>query len=173
MQVWYPYAVRRPLQSHSEPGTLEQRDRIVLHVTEGADAAGALAWWPQTKTPNRTSAHFVIDRNGTIYQCVPVNDTAWHASGFNRRSVGIEHAGITEEGAKRLHVLPKPCTDEQYSASAMLVAWLADLLKIPIDRQHVLEHCEASPADGHPLCCHGALNPDRVVTFAQQIQKTT
>lgn len=48
--------------------------------------------------PNGTSAHLVIDRDGTIYQLVPFNKQAFHAgssvwdqnSNFNGRSIGIE-----------------------------------------------------------------------------------
>lgn len=170
---WYPDAIASPLSDHSEPGTLAQRNSIILHVTEGANAAGTLAWWPQTKKPNRTSAHFVIDRDGTVYQCLPISDTGWHAKGYNSRSVGIEHSGITIDGAKRLKVKPMPCTEEQYAASAKLVAWLAQQMKIQIDRYHILEHCEAAPQDNHPLCCHGALDPNKVVAMAKEVQKKT
>lgn len=48
--------------------------------------------------PNSTSAHLVIDRDGTVYQLVPFNKQAYHAgysvwdnlSGLNGRAIGIE-----------------------------------------------------------------------------------
>ena len=36
------------------------------------------------------SSHFVIDNDGTIYQMVDVNNTAWHAGGVNDVSIGID-----------------------------------------------------------------------------------
>tara|TARA_R110002110_G_scaffold151332_6_gene343470 strand:+ start:28 stop:879 length:852 start_codon:yes stop_codon:yes gene_type:complete len=36
------------------------------------------------------STHFVIDNDGTIVQLVDTNDIAWHASGANNYSVGID-----------------------------------------------------------------------------------
>jgi N-acetyl-anhydromuramyl-L-alanine amidase AmpD len=153
----YPKAVWRPLLDHSYPGTLAQRNLIVLHITDGPTAAGAISWFQQSKHPDRLSAHFVIDRDGTIYQLLPLEDTGFHASQVNSRSVGIEHAAIAGTLL---------ATEEQYQASAELVAWLCALAKIPRDRAHVQTHHEASPADHHDLCCTGALDPDRVVREA-------
>jgi len=154
----YPQAIQRPLLGdHSQWATLEQRNTIVLHITQGPTAAGAIATFRASKAPNRISCHFVIDRDGTVYQLVSIADTAWHASQCNAHSVGIEHAAIAGT---------LMATEEQYQASAKLVAWLCDQMKIPVDRAHVRTHNECSPRDGHVLCCTGALDPDRVVQIA-------
>jgi N-acetyl-anhydromuramyl-L-alanine amidase AmpD len=162
--VIYPDAKWQPLVDHSAPGNLANRNLIVLHITEGSSAASAIATFKASKKPHRVSAHFVIDRDGTVYQLVDLNDTAWHASTVNARSVGIEHAA-TAEG---LHA-----TDAQYTASAKLVAWLCRLLKVTCDRTHIRTHNEASPIDGHVLCCTGGLDPDRVVTAAAEAPAMT
>ena len=175
----YPPAIPAWIEDHSLPGRLADKNLIVLHETEGSTAAGAISTFRQSKAPNRVSCHFVIDRDGTVYQCIGIADIAWHASQVNAHSVGIEHAGISPTGAKAIShthallnpplppVAAMPCTEAQYAASAKLVAWLCTQLQIPCDRSHVREHCEASPADHHDLCCHGALDPDRVVTMAK------
>jgi N-acetyl-anhydromuramyl-L-alanine amidase AmpD len=41
----------------------------------------------------RLSAHYVIDRNGDIYQMVNDADCANHCMGANAGSIGIEHVG--------------------------------------------------------------------------------
>ncbi len=155
--IFYPGAIQRPLVNHSAPGTLAQRNLIVLHITDGSTAQSAIWTFEQSASPHRVSAHFVIDRDGTVYQLLDLNDTAWHASMVNSRSVGIEHAAKTK-------VLM--ATEEQYAASAKLVAWLCQLLQVPCDRRHVKGHNEASPKDGHTLCCEGALSADKVVEMA-------
>lgn len=38
----------------------------------------------------KISTHFVIDNDGTIYQLINLNDIAWHASGHNNHTVGID-----------------------------------------------------------------------------------
>ena len=38
----------------------------------------------------KLSTHFAIDNDGTIYQMVDTNNVAWHASGANDHSIGID-----------------------------------------------------------------------------------
>jgi N-acetyl-anhydromuramyl-L-alanine amidase AmpD len=158
----YPKAIQKPLAGHSATGMLAQRNLIVLHITAGPSASSAMNTFAASKIPHRVSAHFVIDRDGTVFQLLPLEDTAWHASAVNSRSVGIEHAAIPDNPAHAV-------TEEQYLASAELVAWLCGVLKIPVDREHVRSHWEASPADGHVGCCAPTLDPDRVVAMAAGI----
>lgn len=163
----YPGAVLKELTGHSAPGSLIDKNQIILHCTEGSTMEGAYETFASSVAPHRVSAHFIIDRDGTVYQLLNLSDVAWHASQVNHHSIGIEHVAMNQETATRLGVEALLATDEQYAASAGLVKWLCELLGIPCDRNHIREHCEASPADGHTLCCHGAgLDPDKVVGLA-------
>lgn len=64
---------------------------LVHHYTAGAGAQGAIAWLCD---PNaKASAHFVVGRDGTITQLVPLAESAWHCGGSsvtNSSSIGIE-----------------------------------------------------------------------------------
>ncbi len=67
-------------------------------------------------------AHFVVDRDGTIYQVVPLWVRCRHTVGLNHRTIGIEHVGLSDEdvmGNRRQRV-----------ASIRLSAWLADRFDI-------------------------------------------
>jgi len=156
----YPLAAWHPLPGHFAPGTRRQRNLIVLHITAGSTAAGAIAAFEASRAPRRTSAHFIVDRDGAVTQLVSIDNTAWHASEVNSRSIGIEHVAIPGK------LLP---TEAQYAASAALVAWLCRELNIPCDRVHVRTHNECSPRDGHTGCCAPTLNPDIVVGAAQKL----
>lgn len=142
---------------HSAEGTVA-RNLIVLHITAGPSAQSAINTFKASVAPHRVSAHFCIDRDGTVYQLVDTGRTAWHASQVNPRSIGIEHAAIPGQ---------LPLTDTQYAASAALVAWLCGELRIPCDSEHVLGHNQASPADGHVGCCEPTLSVAKVVAAAQ------
>ena len=70
---------------------------IVLHDTAGQlDPKSSVRWFASDECPN--SAHIVIERDGTITQCVPFNRRAYHCgiSTFNGRqncndyAIGIE-----------------------------------------------------------------------------------
>ena len=41
-------------------------------------------------------AHFVIDRDGTIYQLVPLTTMCRHTVGLNYTAIGIEHVGTSD-----------------------------------------------------------------------------
>ena len=72
---------------------------LVVHFTSGAGARSSAEWFRSPENRS-SSAHLVIDRDGTVFQCVPFDTVAWHAGrsqwrdivGLNRHSLGIELA---------------------------------------------------------------------------------
>jgi peptidoglycan/xylan/chitin deacetylase (PgdA/CDA1 family) len=66
---------------------------IVLHATRGP-LAGSLN---EFQRPQNTSAHYVIDRNGQIYQLVPEGLGAFHASCAGSRSVCLPKCPLCEK----------------------------------------------------------------------------
>ncbi len=128
-------------------------DRVVIHITASRnDYDKTVKNWFQNprqlmgkhKKRVRVSAHYVVGRGGEVVQTVAHGDTAHHANGANRRSIGIEHnATTTADHAP---------TDAQYRSSAKLVAWLCAQLGIPADRTHVLGHSEVDTKTTHTSC---------------------
>ncbi|GAB2507530.1 N-acetylmuramoyl-L-alanine amidase [Lysobacter humi (ex Lee et al. 2017)] len=130
-------------------------DRIVIHITAGGPRIdGTIAWFQDGERRDRTtgrqagpsSAHYIVGRDGEVVQMVRDADTAYHASSANSRSIGIEH---NANKPYRLNRRDLPPTMEQYQASAHLVAWLCAQHGIPADREHIVGHIEATPADNH------------------------
>lgn len=99
---WLAEARRVPLSGGS---SMPIRRFLVIHFTSGATALSSINFW-KTPAAKGASAHLVIDRDGTIYQCRPFNKTCGHAgaskwtdpntgvsySGLNSCSIGIELA---------------------------------------------------------------------------------
>jgi len=48
---------------------------IVIHYTAWGDASETVAYFQKANA----SAHYVISRSGTVFQCVKLEDAAWHA----------------------------------------------------------------------------------------------
>jgi N-acetylmuramoyl-L-alanine amidase len=83
--------------------TYYQLEYIVIHHTVSGTWMSAYETFNNSST-NSGSAHLIIDRDGTVVQCVPFNTFAWHAgdsqwadrgvrsgsSSLNRYSIGIE-----------------------------------------------------------------------------------
>ncbi len=99
--------------------------RIVLHYTGGPKASGAISHFLKEppENPNPVSAHYIIDKNGDIYQMVKDSDKAWHARGANSESIGIEHVARENE----------QMTPAQQQASAALIKWLVAEYHLPLD----------------------------------------
>jgi hypothetical protein len=113
-------------------------DMVVLHCTTSSTVGGTINWFLNRQS--QVSAHYIIDRNGDIYQMVPDSDCAWHAKSANRRSIGIEHVG---SGADRL-------TQEQSAASVDLVRWLMSTYDVPV--ANIVGHRFAPGNEGTTSC---------------------
>ena len=119
------------------------------------------------------SSHYSVDENGTIWQFVKEEDTAWHAgivikptshlvqikSGINPNlwTIGIEHAGW---GTKDI-------TDAQYKITGELVEDICNRYNIFIDREHIIGHKEIR----NDKTCPGKIDLDKIIRYAQQIRR--
>jgi N-acetylmuramoyl-L-alanine amidase-like protein len=79
-----------------------------------------------------TCAHFIVDREGTIYQLVRLNVMCRHTVGLNYVALGIEDVGTSD--AEILH------NKAQLRASLALTAWLVGRFHIRI--RNVIGHNE-------------------------------
>jgi beta-N-acetylhexosaminidase len=86
-----------------------------------------------------TCAHFVVDRNGAVYQLVSVKIMCRHTVGLNYTAIGIEHAGFKDGdllGNKR-----------ELAASLRLTAWLK--CRYGVRLQNVIGHNESLSSPYH------------------------
>jgi beta-N-acetylhexosaminidase len=118
---------------------------IVEHVAVASSAAATRnAFVPDRPDPELHElpgicSHFVVDRDGTIYQLVSLRLMCRHTVGLNYTAIGIEHAGFTDGdvlGDKR-----------QLTASLRLTAWLRCHYGISI--RNVIGHNESLSSPYH------------------------
>ncbi|MFI8822980.1 N-acetylmuramoyl-L-alanine amidase [Streptomyces sp. NPDC053431] len=109
--------------------------QIVIHDTEGG-YAGSLA--ALTDPAVKASAHYLVRASdGLVTQMVQNRNLAWHAGNWslNMHAIGVEHEGYAIRESSWY-------TEPQYESTAALVAYLADVYGIPLDREHVIGHDE-------------------------------
>ena len=111
---------------------------IVLHYTAGGNWEGAWSLF-DSNTPNAsgipndlpgTSAHFIIDKDGTIYQLLPLDLRGRHTIGLNDVAIGIE---LVEEGSGGSSAAVRNIFHRkaQIDAALALVRWLQYRFDIP------------------------------------------
>ncbi|NLI00345.1 MAG: hypothetical protein GX446_12745 [Chthonomonadales bacterium] len=116
---------------------------VVMHATEIETLVATIGCFRTRAT--KVSAHFIVDRDGTVVQMVPVTRRAWHAgrsalegiAHVNDFSVGIE---MVNRGDGR-----DPYPEAQIEAAASIVRLLRRRYAIP-DRRIVSHAHVARPA---------------------------
>jgi N-acetyl-anhydromuramyl-L-alanine amidase AmpD len=112
---------------------------IVLHYTAGGTVESNFKYFNKTNLESarntlkkqstlNVSSHFIIDRDGTIYQLMEPNTFARHTIGLNYCAIGIENIGSKKE----------PLTEKQIAANAQLVRYLTQKYKI----EYLIGHSE-------------------------------
>jgi beta-N-acetylhexosaminidase len=84
-------------------------------------------------------SHFVIDKDGTIYQLVALTIMCRHTVGLNYTAIGIEHVGTSDR-----EILGNP---RQLRASLRLTLWLMQAERIQL--RNVIGHNESLTSPYH------------------------
>lgn len=133
--------IQKPVRNYSAGRFGYKPEAIVIHIAEGY-LDGAYSWF--NNASSQVSSHYMVGRNGAIWQFVKDEDTAWHAGGVNNPNwslfkpgvnpnfytIGIEHEGFTGE----------KWSNEMYQATAELIAFLCAKFSIDLDRNHIIGH---------------------------------
>ena len=94
---------------------------------------------PELKELPGTCAHYVIDRDGTIYQLVPRSIMCRHTVGLNYTAIGIEHVGSSDAQVMG--------NARQLTASLRVTRWLR--CRYGIGTNNVIGHSESLSSPFH------------------------
>jgi hypothetical protein len=137
---------------HQHTWKLTAPKAIVLHHTAGAhwqsawytfNGNAAYASIPGRPEKPGVSAHFIIAKDGTIFQCVPLSVRARHAIGMNWKSIGIEFVQEGRSG-KDGHWMDRQILNrsKQVHAGLRLVRYLR--ARFGITKSNVTGHAMAN-----------------------------
>lgn len=104
---------------------------IVLHHT------GISFKETKEKFGGKVAAHYVVDKDGTIYQFVEDNKAANHVKLRNNEAIGIE---IVNSGN-----INENYAVQQYASITLLLTYLTKKHNIPYDDGHILAHYQVEP----------------------------
>ena len=94
---------------------------------------------PELRERPGTCAHFVIDRDGTIYQLVPLTTICRHTVGLNWTAIGIEHVATSDASIVG--------NARQLASSLALTLWLMHRYDIALP--NVIGHSESLTSRYH------------------------
>jgi N-acetylmuramoyl-L-alanine amidase len=124
---------------------LEQPKVIVEHYTASNSLSSAYSTFAADMPDGELGelpgvcAHFVIDRDGRIYQFVRLDTICRHTVGLNWTAFGIEHVGTSDR-----QIL---ANREQLAASLSLTLWLMSTYEIQL--RNVVGHNESLTSPYH------------------------
>ena len=119
---------------------LEKVKGVVIHYTAnpGSDAKGNRNYFEGLKDSKITkaSSHFIIGLDGTIIQCLPLEEIAYASNERNADTIAIECCHPDETGE---------FTDETYQALIRLTAWLCGRYNLKED--DIIRHYDVTGKD--------------------------
>lgn len=126
---------------YSRPQTpLEYVNGVVIHYTAnpGSDAAGNRSYFEGLKDSKQTkaSSHFIIGLDGTIIQCLPLEEIAYASNERNEDTIAIECCHPDETGE---------FTEETYESLVKLTAWLCGRYNLKQD--DIIRHYDVTGKD--------------------------
>jgi N-acetylmuramoyl-L-alanine amidase len=132
---------------HQHTYVLSKPKAIVLHHTAGPDFASAWNTFDANTAYNGekpgVSSQFIIDKDGTIYQLMPLDHRARHCIGMNWKSIGIEFVQEPKSG-KDGHWMDQQILNrtKQIDAGIKLVRYLKD--RFGIANSDIVGHAMAN-----------------------------
>jgi N-acetylmuramoyl-L-alanine amidase len=152
--VWrrIPFGATRRAQTrayakrHYGTSTATLRPKVIVeHFTASSTFSSAFNTFaanaPDVELHERPGvcSHFIVDKDGTIYQLVSLKLICRHTVGLNDRAIGIEHVGMSDG-----EVLGRP---KQLRASLALTRWLQS--RYAITTSNVIGHAESLSSPYH------------------------
>ena len=124
--------------NYSRPQTkLSKINGVVVHYTAnpGTDAEANRNYFNNLSKDKTTyaSSHYIIGLDGTIIQCIPLNEIAYASNDRNEDTISIECCHPDESGK---------FNDETYQSLVWLVAWLSG--EYNLKKSDVIRHYDVS-----------------------------
>lgn len=111
---------------------LKEVKGIVIHATNQPGVSAEAMWKTYEEYGksgnNSESMHFIVDTNGSILQCIPCSEIAFHAMGKNADCLGVQFCHSSSDGSM---------TDDVYKAMVDLVTKLCKEYKLTTDQVYL------------------------------------
>ncbi len=122
--------------------------RIILHCSDNPNLAQVITQYQNPRT--QRSAHYLVNKDGKIYQMVRDSDRAWHCRGANANSLGVELIAARNE----------VMTPAQQTSTVALLRWMLSSYRIRPDQISGHRHTPGYTGGVNGTFCPGRLFGD-------------
>lgn len=156
---------------HADHGRCGHRPEVVVVHTTVGSFAGTVDWFARPESG--VSAHYLVGLDGRIGVFVEEHDTARHAGTVHEATAAFVRSdldpnlvsiGIEFVDGRDPHGVDRP--DAQYHSGAELLWAISLRWGIPLDRAHVVGHCEINAHKS----CPGNLDIERLLRLARAME---
>ena len=149
-----------PVNEYSRPGdALPQVNGVVVHYVgnPGTTARQNRSFFANLAETHETyaSSHFLVDMDGTVLQCVPLDEISYCSNGRNADTISIECCHPDDTGK---------FTRETAEALARLLDWLIETYGL--EREDILRHHDVN---GKDCPRYFVQNPEEWEAFLDQL----
>lgn len=153
-----------PKNKYSRPGLpLRQINGVVIHYTgnPNTSAEQTVSYYTNLAETGETfaSSHFVIGMDGTIIQCIPLDEEAYCSNSRNVDTISIECCHPDKSGV---------FTDETYQSLVKLTRYLVRGYRL--DERQVIRHYDVT---GKLCPYHYATNEDAWNAFKEDVFRSS
>ena len=155
------------IHKNSRPGyKLWSVKNIVVHYVANPKTTALQNWKNFENNKPNTSAHFIIDLDGSILQCMPLNEVAW--------AIGTTEGNYTTISIECCHPdSTGKFTDATYESLVKLVSWLCakfDLTEKNVKRHYDYPRTNSSGVTWHKYCpIYFVNNPEKWEEFKDDL----
>jgi len=137
------------VHKNSRPGyKLWSVNNIVVHYVANPGSTALQNWKNFENNKPGTSAHFIIDTDGSVLQCMPLNEVAW--------AIGTTEGNYTTISIECCHPdSTGKFTDATYESLVKLVSWLCaefNLTEANVKRHYDYPRTNSSGVVWHKQC---------------------
>ena len=152
------------VNKNSRPGIKLRKVRgIVIHYTAnpGTDAMANRNYFESRKNlsddkSNKVSSHFIVGLDGTIVQCIPLNEISYASNNRNSDTISIECCHHDSSGK---------FSKKTYNSVIKLAGWLCS--KYQIENSEIIRHYDVT---GKLCPLYYVNNPDKWNRLRNQIK---
>lgn len=177
--IWYPSPNKDRYDASDGMTTPRTIEAVCLHVGTSTKASN-LGWL--TNPASQASCNAYVDKQGQIYEMVPMASAAWTAGRVNKPDLSnplikrwVDNGWNPNTRLYNIETEGNPSddlTEPQLQSITEIIAWVSDANQFPVSRVHVIGHYQIDSVDRSHCPSFTDTEWTRIVAGARNLRDT-